>query len=134
MGGGADRDCFLLSTTQLARAVPPPPAVLCARHPPEQSAESAPRAKGAQCRPGGRQPPPAGLATQMKVTSPSKNSPDPPSSPQPAATKPQAAIAKAAAVFAATVLIATPAFAVDKAAICARTPTAKICLRDSAKN
>ena len=61
--------------------------------------------------------------------------PLPPPSPQPAAAKPATqAIAKAAAVFAATVLLAAPAFAVDKAPICARTPTAKICLRDSAKN
>lgn len=61
------------------------------------------------------------------------HSPLPP--PQPAAAKPATqAIAQAAAVFAATVLLAAPAFAVDKAPICARTPTAKICLRDSAKN
>ena len=54
---------------------------------------------------------------------------------QPAAKAPLAA--KVAAAFAATVLVATPVFAADadvKAAVCARTPTAKMCLRDSAKN
>lgn len=56
---------------------------------------------------------------------------------QVAAPSKNAVAAKIAAVAAAAVLVsAAPVFAADDAvknAVCARTPTAKLCLRDSAK-
>ena len=65
------------------------------------------------------------------------SSPPSPIPPQPAPASKPAPLAKAAAVFAATVLLVTPVFSADaadlKSTVCARTPTAKICLRDSAK-
>ena len=60
--------------------------------------------------------------------------PDPPTpSPQPAAAPKVPLVVRAAALAAATMMLATPVFAADvKDAVCARTPTAKICLRGSA--
>ena len=58
-------------------------------------------------------------STNQKVAAPSKN-----------------VAAKIAAVAAAVLVSAAPVFAADDAvknAVCARTPTAKMCLRDSAK-
>ena len=55
---------------------------------------------------------------------------------QVAAPSKNAVAAKIAAVAAAVLVSAAPVFAADDAvknAVCARTPTAKLCLRDSAK-
>lgn len=81
--------------------------------------------------------PPTDTAHGRRALTPYPHPPSPPFLRQPAPASKPAPLAKAAAVFAATVLLVTPVFSADaadlKSTVCARTPTAKICLRDSAK-